>query len=227
MGDVSLGLTGIAANMVRAFAFLQRELDDIGVVVNAAKTVALPPEGHTPTAEEISLLESVEVRTADKGGVTVLGVPIGTKEYVRGRAMEVVRDGGADHLARCLANMHDKQAAALITVESLRQRTSYFERALDPGLSLDACKRADNGAPWAYEKILELPGAAEAQSFFQEGCPDSRLTLKPYQQTQDAFLRELEDQGCRRQKQGECRHPSRVDGHLAGGPSRPHRPVRR
>ncbi|CAN0468226.1 unnamed protein product, partial [Laminaria digitata] len=42
MDDVSLGLTGITANTVRAFAFLRRELDDIGIVVNAAKTVALP-----------------------------------------------------------------------------------------------------------------------------------------------------------------------------------------
>ncbi|CAN0452726.1 unnamed protein product, partial [Laminaria digitata] len=41
MDDVSLGLTGITANTVRAFAFLRRELDDIGIVVNAAKTVAL------------------------------------------------------------------------------------------------------------------------------------------------------------------------------------------
>ena len=48
-------------------------------------------------------------------------------EYVLDRAMEVVRDGGADRLARCLANMPDKQAAALIAIESLGQRTSYLE----------------------------------------------------------------------------------------------------
>ena len=37
---------------------------------------------------------------------------------------------------------------------------------------------------WAYEKILELPSAAEAQFFFREGCPDNRLTLQPHQQAQ-------------------------------------------
>ena len=79
----------------------------------------------------------------------MVGVPIGTELYVRGRAMEVVRDGGADYLARCLAKMPDKQAAALITFESLGQQTSHLERALDPGLSLEAYKRADNGAQWA------------------------------------------------------------------------------
>ena len=183
MDDVSLGLTEITASTVRAIAFLRRELDDIGIVVNAAKTVELPPRMLAPMAEVISLLERVEVRIADEGGVTVGGVPIGTEEYVRGRAIEVVRDGGADRLARYLANMHDKQAAALIAVEYIGQRKSYLERPLDPGLSLEACRRADNWAQWAYEKILELPGAAEAQSFFQ-GCPGSRLTLKLYQQAQ-------------------------------------------
>ena len=184
MDDVFLGLTGITANAVRVFAFLRRELDDICIVVKDAKTVVLSPKGHAPTVEEISLLKRVQVRIADEGGGTVVGVPIGTEEYVRGREMEVVRDEGVGRLARCLANMPDKQAAILIGVEYLGKRTSYLERALDPRLSLEACKRADSGAQWAYEKTLELPGAAEAQSFFQEGCPDSRLTFKPYQQAQ-------------------------------------------
>ena len=60
----------------------------------------------------------------------MVGVPIGTDEYVLDRAMEVVRDEGADRLARCLANMPDKQAAALIAIESLGQRTSYLESCL-------------------------------------------------------------------------------------------------
>ena len=48
------------------------------------------------------------VRIVDEGGVTMVGVPIGTDEYVLERALEVVRDGGADRLARCLAIMLDK-----------------------------------------------------------------------------------------------------------------------
>ena len=115
----------------------------------------------------------------------MVGVPIGTDEYVLDRAMEVVSDGEAERLARCLANMPDKQAATLIAIESLGQRTSYPERALDTRLSLEACRRADNGAQLAYEKILELPGAEEAPSFFHEGCPGSQLTLNPHQQAQE------------------------------------------
>ena len=59
-----------------------RELDDIRIVANPAKAVALPPKGHALTAEDISLLESVDVRIAEEGGVTVVSVPIDTEEYV-------------------------------------------------------------------------------------------------------------------------------------------------
>ena len=75
-------------------------------------------------------------------------------------AVEAVKDGGADRLTRCVANMSDKQAVTLIAVESLGQRTT--------GLSLQTCRRTDNGAEWAYEKTLELPGAAEEIS---RRCP--------------------------------------------------------
>ena len=162
MDDVSLGLMGVTASTVRAFAFLRRQLDDIGIVVNPAKTVAPPPKGHAPTAKEISILDSIDVRIADEGGAMVVRVPIGTDECVLERAMGVVKDRGADHLARCLADMPDKQAAALSKIESLGQRTSYLEKALDTGVSLEACRRADKGAQSAYEKILELSGAMEA-----------------------------------------------------------------
>ena len=74
--DAFLGLMRITANAIKAFAFLQRELEDIGIVVNTSKTVALPPKSHAPTAEEISLLQSVDVR-AD-----AVGVPTGTDECV-------------------------------------------------------------------------------------------------------------------------------------------------
>ena len=90
MNDVSLGLMGVTANTVRVFAFVRRELDDIGIVVNPANTVVLPPKGHAPTAEEASLLERGDVPIADEEKVTVVCVPISADEYVR--AMQVVKD---------------------------------------------------------------------------------------------------------------------------------------
>ena len=112
-------------------------------MVNTSKTVTLPPKGHAPMVEDVSPLQSVGVRVAYEGGVTV-GVPIGNDEYVLERAREIGKEGGTDHLARCLANKPDKQAAALIVIESLGQRTGYLETALNTELYLEACRRADN-----------------------------------------------------------------------------------
>ena len=50
----------------------------------------------------------------------MVGVPIGTDDYVLERPMEVAKDRGADCLSRCTANMPDKQAADVIAIESLR-----------------------------------------------------------------------------------------------------------
>ena len=93
-----------------------------------------------------------------------------------------------------------------------------------------SCKRADNGAQWAYEKIIELPGAAEAPPFFQEGCPDSQLTLS---QTLPAASASTPFYGSGRIRAAVDRSKDNVGihreqgGDLAGGPSRPPRPVRR
>lgn len=97
----------------------------------------------------------------------------------------------------CLANMPDKQAAALIAVESPARKASYPERILDTALVLKTCTRVNNDEQGLHEKMLELPGAAEAQSFFQEGCPDDRLTLLPHQH---AFLHGREGWGFRRRR---------------------------
>ncbi len=147
----------------------QRELSNIGIAINPSKTVALPPKGHVPTPEQITLLEGIGVSIAERGGVKVVGVPIGTDEYVRESAMEIVRNGGAEQLARMLSRMPDKQSANLIATGSMVQRTSYLERVMDPELSLAACQRAYGNALWMLEKLLDLPGAAEESSFFADG----------------------------------------------------------
>lgn len=98
--------------------------------------------------------------------------------------MEAMKDGGADPLAHCSANMLDRKAVALIAIKSLDLRTYCLERILDTGLPLEARRMADNRAKWACENILELSGAAGTQSVFEEGCPDNRRTFQPHQQAQ-------------------------------------------
>ena len=171
------------ANTVRAFAFLRRELDDIGIVVNPAKTVVLPPKGHAPMTGEISLLESVDVRIADEGGVTVVGAPIGTDEYVLERVMGVVSDRGTGRLARCLGNVPDKQAAALIAIESFGQRTSYLERTPTRDCLSKLAGGQTTGPGGRTREASSHRARRRHSRFFQDGCPDNRLTLLLHKQS--------------------------------------------
>lgn len=80
---VPLGLSRVTVNTDGATVFppaqarKQRPYCDPG----PAKTVVLPRKGHASTAEEMSLLKSVDIRIAEEGEVTVVDVSLGTEEY--------------------------------------------------------------------------------------------------------------------------------------------------
>ena len=115
----------------------------------------------------------------------MVGVLDGTDEFAIKSAIRIVRDGGAEQLERMLPRMPDKQAANLIATGSMVvQQTAYIERMMGPTLSLPACRRANNGAMWMLENLLEFPGTVEESSFFEEGCMAERLTLPPHQRAQ-------------------------------------------
>ena len=187
--------------------FLQRELYNIGIAINPSITVALPPKGHVPTPEPIALLEGLGVSIVERGGVKVVGALFGTDKYMRESAMEIVRNGGAEQLARMLSRMPDKQSVNLIANGSMVQRTSYLERVIDPELSLAACQKADHNALGMLEKLLDFPGAAEESSFFADACPANMLTLQPYQQAQASLSTGAGGFGLSSLKPGGCQHP--------------------
>ena len=146
--------------------------------------MAIPPKRRVPTTEEISAeektrLASASARNAVEEGVAVVSIPIGTEEYLEERAVGVGKDGGTDYLAHCLASMPNKQTATPTATESLGQRMSYHERAMDTGTSRQNIKeRRQRRAQSACEHILIVPRAAEAPPFFEEGCPGDRLALR-------------------------------------------------
>ena len=75
----------------------------MGVPISVAKTPTLPSPGHAPTEAEVVLLAGVGVSVANTEGVVVVGAPVGSDTLVkRHYALDIVRDGGDEHLARCL-----------------------------------------------------------------------------------------------------------------------------
>lgn len=102
----------------------------------------------------------------------MVNIPYCTEEHAVERAVEAVKDGSADSLAYCLAGMPDKQLATLIATECLgTEDTAYLQLAMDTGTSLQTCRRADNGAQWAYERIFEVSGARRGTAVLRGGMP--------------------------------------------------------
>ena len=56
LDNISIGMMEITPDTVEVVPFLQRELSNIGIAINSSKTVALPPNGHVPTPEQVTLL---------------------------------------------------------------------------------------------------------------------------------------------------------------------------
>ena len=162
-------MSEITPDTARVVPLLQHELCEIGIAINPSETVALPPKGHVPTPEEISLLGGIGVRIAEGEGVKVVGVPAGNDAFAMNSALEIVRDGVAEQLARIIPRTPDKQSANHIATSSMVKRTSYIERVVDPELSLPACQRADTSAMRMLERLLELSGTADESSFFEDG----------------------------------------------------------
>ena len=80
----------------------------------------------------------VNAPVSEEGGVTAVGVPIGTDKHVVDHAQGEVWGGGADCLASCLEGMLDRQVNAPISIELPGQKTSYLGRAMGTDSSLEA-----------------------------------------------------------------------------------------
>ncbi|CAN0303380.1 unnamed protein product, partial [Ectocarpus fasciculatus] len=89
MDDITLHLRDITPDTVQAMTDLVQELAEVGIIVNRAKRLALPPREREPTEEQRGLLDGVGITTATEG-ITVVGVPIGTDDYVKEFAMKVI-----------------------------------------------------------------------------------------------------------------------------------------
>ena len=151
--------------------------------MNRAKCSALPPPGHEVTQEERRLLGEAGLPIAEDG-IIVVGVPIGTDDFTKSFAADVINKGGAGELARLLARMPDKQVAHLITSMSLVQRSAYIERGIDHTLVSGACASLDNLVMWVLESGMGLRNIEDEDHLLDNEEQPSRFKLRPYQQAQ-------------------------------------------
>lgn len=103
--------------------------------------------------EFVSPLACVDVRVTGEGEVTVAGWSLSAPENIsKSEQCGAVTDGGADCLARCLAETPDKKAAALIVTEFYRaenQKQPQARHGHGVYAFLEARRRAEDGVQWA------------------------------------------------------------------------------
>ena len=87
-------------------------------------------------------------------------VPVGSGTFIERHALNVVREGVAERLARLLAHMPNKHGAQLIVIRAATHKTTSFERGMYTRLSKAVCERVDRGRLWTLEQILELSNVA-------------------------------------------------------------------
>ena len=116
--------------------------------------------------------------------MVVVGILVGTDEFVEEHAMKTVKDDGEEGLARLLAHMPQTQQAMLVPTEVLMAKTGFLERGVDTHLSRAPCKRANNTNLCMLERLLALPEVENEELSFATDCPADRLKLLPHQRVQ-------------------------------------------
>lgn len=132
MDDINLLFKEITATTIPVIADRVEELPAAGIIMNRGKSSALPPPGHEVTCEERRLLGEAGLPIAEEG-ITVVGVPIGTDDFMKEQ----------EELARMLVRMPNKKVAHLIASMSLVQRSAYIERGIDHTLCQRGMRTAE------------------------------------------------------------------------------------
>ena len=81
LDDISIGMIEVTSDTVEAAPFLQPKLASISMAIIPRKTAVIPTKGHISTLDDFIFLEGISVSIAERGGVEVVGVPIGTYAY--------------------------------------------------------------------------------------------------------------------------------------------------
>lgn len=115
MDDTAISWIDINPETVQAATLWKKELQRVGVQLNEAKPVALPPMGHTSTEQEVALRAGVRIGITEEGGV-VVGIAFGTDALVQVYATKVVKEKRAEPLGRLLAML---VAAMLVATKSM------------------------------------------------------------------------------------------------------------
>ena len=126
-----------------------------GIQLHPGKTRAWNRAGIPPEA-----IEELGEDVWQPAGITVLGTPIGSEQYISDKMAERITKERA--LWEATPTVPDLQCAWQILLQSANPRANHTMRTMPPGSSATYCQNHDEGI-WATAKVLldGLPAADE------------------------------------------------------------------
>jgi Reverse transcriptase (RNA-dependent DNA polymerase) len=155
-----------------AFCFVQKALGELNIQVNVAKCAALVPAGGGTRERAAAAFAAAAVPVPVRDdGITLMGVPIGTAEFVRAHVTATLRAPGTDRLLAELTQMEDAQAAFSILRLAVPARVGHVARNTAPALAHEELRRFDAITLAAVATLAQEPSAGLAQPA-REGIGD-------------------------------------------------------
>ena len=142
-------------------AWFEDRLAVLGIKLNRGKSKALLPgvlRVTDLTDTERQYFENTQLQLAE-GGLSVVGVPVGTEDHQRQFVSETMRGEPAE-LLRKLVKMEDAQASFQILRLSAVSRMTFLLRNVPPTVTKQAASDHDALVEWALASIIAGEGAA-------------------------------------------------------------------
>ena len=176
LDDMNLLVTRIIDELVvNRLLTTQSRLNAIGLKTNLKKSLAVAQQGHTFSAAERDVLDSVGIPFVDAStavheqGFITVGVPVGTKRYVDEQLRSKLMEKSLWRFAWQLVGLAETnlQAAMIIFRGSFTRRFGYVARNVNPQDSAVWLSGYDGVCAWVFERMLFAHGVTSASDIQQ------------------------------------------------------------
>ena len=146
-----ISIVGPAEHLAKVYRSFRKELGSAGVLFNPKKGGAIIPD-HVPSARKAGLLDLCNTEGIPVvDGLTVLGIPIGTDEFVRAKSLSIVGEAlNALGLYRSIVDAYKDEAnvrqmvMTVLKLATVPGSINYLLRAVPGQLLLPALKEFDD-----------------------------------------------------------------------------------
>jgi hypothetical protein len=172
---------GFSESAAAVITTVQTALKSIGLVINFSKSLAVAKQGTAFDDAERTRLADLGLPFVDsstpvtKRGFITMGIPVGSREFIRQVLNEKLFNGSLWQLSWHLIGMSERhlQAAMMVFRGAFTRRMTYIARNVDPAISAPWLAGFDGFCIWTLEMMLGIHGSMTVAAFakhLQQAC---------------------------------------------------------